>query len=69
MRTSSFVKLFGLLILLNLIVSSAFSQGNTEDVIYLKNGSVIRGQILEQKFGEFIKIYFLPWQKSILNID
>jgi len=56
MRTSSFVKLFGLLILLSLIVSSAFSQGNTEDVIYLKNGSVIRGQILVQKFGEFVKI-------------
>ena len=56
MRTSSFVKLFGLLILLNVIVSSAFSQGNTEDVIYLKNGSVIRGEIIEQKFGDFVKI-------------
>ncbi len=56
MRTSSFVKLFGLLILIILIVPNAFSQGNTEDVIYLKNGSAIRGQILEHKFGDFIKI-------------
>ena len=27
-----------------------------EDVVYLKNGSIIRGQVIEQKMGEYIKI-------------
>ena len=40
-----------------LICSSAtLAQNLDEDVIYLKNGSVIRGQIIEQKFGEYVKI-------------
>lgn len=41
--------LFGLL---------SFAQSNTEDVIYLQSGSVIRGQLLEQK-NETIKIELL----------
>lgn len=37
-----------------------FAQKNQkEDVVYLKNGSIIRGNITEQKFGENIKIELL----------
>ncbi|MBN4051266.1 hypothetical protein JYU16_00470 [bacterium AH-315-M05] len=35
----------------NLIPNSGF-----EDVIYLKNGSIIRGVIIDHKFGEYVKI-------------
>ena len=34
----------------------SFAQTKTEDVVYLKNGSIIRGTILEQKPGEYVKI-------------
>lgn len=33
-----------------------FAQNNTIDVIYLKNGNIIRGTILEQIFGQSIKV-------------
>jgi len=56
MKTPKFVKLCMLLVPMIFIVSSAFSQRNTEDVIYLKDGSIIRGEIIEQKFGDFVKI-------------
>lgn len=34
----------------------AFAQGNMQDVVYLKNGSVIRGEIIEMVSGEMVKI-------------
>ena len=34
----------------------AFAQGNMQDVVYLKNGSVIRGEIIEMVSGETVKI-------------
>jgi len=37
-------------------VSLAFSQSNTEDVVYLKNGSVIRGKITDQLNTGKVKI-------------
>lgn len=40
-----------LLLILMFPLSSAFSQSNIEDVIYLKTGSVIRGKIIENKYG------------------
>lgn len=40
-----------------LLSSDIWSQENNyEEVVYLKDGSVIRGQIIEQKIGEYIKI-------------
>ena len=34
----------------------AFSQSNLQDVVYLKNGSIIRGDIIEMVPGETVKI-------------
>ena len=34
----------------------AFAQGNMQDVVYLKNGSIIRGDIIEMVSGETVKI-------------
>jgi hypothetical protein len=49
----------GRLILVFLLLIAAgplTAQEFSEDVVYLKNGSIIRGTILEQKPGEYIKI-------------
>lgn len=50
-----------LLLLLStcLLTAPLFAQFETEDVVHLKNGSVIRGKITEQKFGESLKIELL----------
>ena len=34
----------------------AFAQSNLQDVVYMKNGEIIRGEIIEMVPGEFIKI-------------
>jgi len=47
--------LFSLLLLV-MFSSFAFSQQNYQDVVYLKNGSVIRGMIIEQVPNKSIKI-------------
>lgn len=39
-----------------LVVSYSYSQGRTQDVVYLKNGSVIRGLIIEQVPNKSIKV-------------
>jgi hypothetical protein len=39
-----------------LITALSFAQGNYQDVVYLKNGSVIRGNIIEQVPNKSIKI-------------
>ena len=38
------------------ISSLAFAQGNLQDVVYLKNGSIIRGVIIEQVPNQSIKL-------------
>lgn len=47
-----------ILILLSVIFSfhSSYSQNNREDVVYLKNGSIIHGMIIEQVPNQTIKI-------------
>lgn len=45
-----------ILILFALITSFVWAQNNYQDVVYLKNGSVIRGLIIEQIPNESIKI-------------
>ena len=44
------------LFLLIFITSIAIAQNNYQDVVYLKNGSIIRGVIIEQVPNESIKI-------------
>lgn len=44
------------LILLVITATASFSQNNYQDVVYLKNGSVIRGVIIEQVPNQSIKI-------------
>lgn len=44
------------LLILMLLSTLAFSQNNMEDVVYLKNGSIIRGIIVEQIPNQSIKI-------------
>ena len=36
--------------------SIIYAQSNYQDVVYLKNGSIIRGVIIEQVPNKFIKI-------------
>ena len=51
------MKKFLLVCLVALVSSTGFAQNsNLQDVIYLKNGSVIRGAIIEQVPGESLKI-------------
>jgi hypothetical protein len=39
-----------------IICTNLFAQGNYQDVIYLKNGSIIHGMIIEQTPGKSLKI-------------
>lgn len=56
-----FGKLWFFMALFSLLSTSVAAQKNAEkeDVVYLKNGSIIRGNIQEQKMGESIKIELL----------
>jgi len=53
-RSLNIIKITLFLFLLNPLISNA--QSALEDVVYLKNGSIIRGQIIEQKINKFVKI-------------
>ena len=53
MKTMNF---FLTLIMFVLITTLATAQNNYQDVVYLKNGSIIRGVIIEQVLNESIKI-------------
>ena len=48
-------KLFMLLLLIS-INTFVFAQDNFQDVVYLKNGSIIHGMIVEQVPGKSLKI-------------
>ena len=37
-------------------ITQAHANDNTEDVVYLKNGSVVRGQIIEHVAGKFVRV-------------
>ena len=45
-----------MLLLFALITTVSFGQSNYQDVVYLKNGSIIRGVIIEQVPNKSIKI-------------
>jgi len=50
------IRVFCTCIFLLAFASNIYSQGNYEDVVYLKNGSVIHGLIIEQVPNESLKI-------------
>ena len=50
------MKNFLAILLFALITTSSFGQNNYQDVVYLKNGSIIRGVIIEQVPNKSIKI-------------
>jgi len=55
-NTSVKIKQFLVLFSFVLISAFAFAQSNFQDVVYLKNGSIIRGIIIEQRPNQSIKI-------------
>lgn len=50
------MKYYLILVLFALFTSIAFAQSNYQDVVYLKNGSIIRGIIIEQVPNKSLKI-------------
>lgn len=49
------MKKYFALILVALVTKLAFAQRNYHDIVYLKNGSIIRGAIIEQVPDKSIK--------------
>ena len=47
----------------------AFAQGNKQDVVYLKNGSIIRGEIIEMVSGETVKIMTVDGCLFVWDMD
>jgi hypothetical protein len=56
---SKYMKIIKALLILFVFAAPVMAQNSGVDVIYLKNGSVIRGSIFEQKPDEYIKIQSL----------
>lgn len=50
------MKKYLMLLLLTLFTTLSFGQSNYQDVVYLKNGGIIRGTIIEQVINKSIKI-------------
>ena len=61
-------KILGI-ILFALITTASFAQDNYQDVVYLKNGSVIRGIIIEQIPNKSIKIETADKSVFVYQID
>ena len=57
------------LLLFALITTLSFGQSNYQDVIYLKNGSIIRGVIIEQVPNKSIKIETADRSVFVYQID
>ena len=51
------------------ICSSSFGQTNMEDIVYLKNGSVIRGIVVEQVPNQSIKIQTIDRNIFVFKFD
>jgi len=56
---SKYMKIIKALLILFVFAAPVMAQNSGVDVIYLKNGSVIRGSIFEQKPDEYIKVQSL----------
>lgn len=57
------------LLLFTLITSVSFGQSNYQDVVYLKNGSIIRGIIIEQVPNKSIKIETADRNVFVFQMD
>ena len=57
------------LLVLTLLVSRPIYAQTTVDVLYLKNGSIIRGSIIEQVIGESIKIRTADCSIFVYRLD
>ena len=62
------MRIFVLLVAMSLLSVSAIAQ-NWQEVLYLKNGSAIRGVIIEQKPNESVKIQTADGSVFVYNID
>jgi TM2 domain-containing membrane protein YozV len=58
-----------LIVLLFLFVGILYAQEKTQDVVYLKNGSIIKGIIIEQIMNESIKIQMMDGSIFVYKID
>jgi len=59
-----------IVLFISLFISSlCYSQGYTQDVVYLKNGSVIRGQIIEQVPNQSLKIRTADGSLFVYNLS
>jgi hypothetical protein len=62
------INFFGCIILSLTVFNFAFSQTEGEDIVRLKDGKEIRGFIIEQSPGQFIKVLQLP-SRDTVKID
>jgi hypothetical protein len=51
------------------IFANIFAQAPMEDVVYLKDGSIIRGQIMEQVPGESLRIRIMGGSEFVYRMD
>ena len=60
-----------LFVLFAILVSgfAIFAQSEVMDIVYLKNGSVVRGTIVEQVIGESLRIETLEGSIFFYKID
>ncbi len=65
----NFAFLSGFLCGIVLLAGSSRAQGNLQDVVYLKNGSIIRGIIIEQVPGKSLKIETHDGSVFVYNMD
>lgn len=57
------------LLLFAIITTFSFAQGNYQEVVYLKNGSIIRGVIIEQVPNKIIKIQTADKSVYVYRMD
>ena len=63
------MKKFLTLILFAIITTSSFAQSNYQDVVYLKNGGIIRGIIIEQIPNKSVKIEIIGGNIFVFQMD
>jgi len=63
------MKKYLVLILFALVTTLAFAQRNYQDVVYLKNGTIIRGMIIEQVPNKSLKIETADKNLFVYQID
>ena len=69
LRNEVHVKMFLALLAFLFITTLTFAQSNLQDVVYLKNGSIIRGIIIEQVPNLSIKIQTIDRNVFVFKMD